>query len=86
MASIRTRPKPWPSPLVLGKTPPVFFSFFPAVKLGKEMYSWVPFMSIYTRITRLSGGRAMLASMALSNRLPMIQHRSIWEVLSFTGM
>ena len=34
------------------------------------------FMSIYTRIRRLSGGSSRLASMALSKRLPMMAHRS----------
>lgn len=37
MASIRTRPKPCPSPFVLRNSFPSFFSFLPAVKLVKEM-------------------------------------------------
>ena len=37
MASMRTRPKPCPSPLVLWNSPPSFCIFFPAVKLVKEM-------------------------------------------------
>ena len=37
MASMRTSPKPWPSPFVVGNSRPTFFSFFPAVKLVKEM-------------------------------------------------
>lgn len=37
MASMRTRPKPCPSPLVLRNSPPSFCIFFPAVKLVKEM-------------------------------------------------
>ena len=46
ISSIRISPKPWPSPFVLLKRFPCFFSFFPAVKLVKEMYNWVFFMSI----------------------------------------
>src|SRR5699024_12417419 len=52
LASIRARPKPRPLPLVLRNRFPSFFIFFPAVKFVKEMYSCVPFMSIYTRMTR----------------------------------
>ena len=37
MVSMRTRPKPCPSPLVLRNSPPSFCIFFPAVKLVKEM-------------------------------------------------
>ena len=41
---------------------------------------------MYTRIIRFSSGKAMLASMALSNRLPMMQHKSSSDIFSFTGM
>ena len=44
------------------------------------------FMSMYTRISRSSSGSSRLASMALSNRLPRITHRSRSEMVSFTGM
>ena len=85
MASIRTSPKPWPSPLVERKSPPVLCRFPAAVKLVQEIYSWVPFMSIYTRMSRSSSGRVRLASMALSKRLPRMTHRSSSEMFSFTG-
>ena len=37
ISSMRTRPKPCPSPFVVRKRPPVFSSFFPAVKFVKEI-------------------------------------------------
>ena len=43
-------------------------------------------MSMYTRISRFSSGKAILASMALSKRLPMMQHKSSSDIFSFTGM
>ena len=43
-------------------------------------------MSMYTRMSRRSSGSWRLASMALSKRLPRIQHRSISDDFSFTGM
>ena len=37
MENKTTSPKPWPSPLVVWKRPPVLLRFFTAVKLVKEM-------------------------------------------------
>ena len=44
------------------------------------------FIAIYTRIRRSSSGSCILASIALSKRLPRMQQRSISEERSRTGM
>ena len=64
----------------------IFFCFLTAVKLVKEIYSWVFFISIYTLITRSFSGNAKDASIALSNRFPIITHKSNSDVFNLIGI